>query len=98
MELRGDRSKAGTESDLEFVVTRDGERVKTEPYLGAGGHLVALREGDLGYLHTHPADHEADSDAVRFETSFPTASRYRLYFQFKHEGKVHTAAFTREAA
>lgn len=25
-----------------------------EPYLGAKGHLVALREGDLTYLHAHP--------------------------------------------
>ena len=34
---------------------RDGEPVAVEPYLGAGGHLVALREGDLAYLHVHPA-------------------------------------------
>jgi hypothetical protein len=98
--LRGARSTAGTESELEFVVTRAGRPVKTEPYLGAGGHLVALREGDLGYLHTHPAEHPATDghdDAVRFTTRFPTASRYRLYFQFKHQGRVHTAAFTRTA-
>ena len=96
--LRGDRPTAGTESDLDFVVTKDGRPVQTERYLGAGGHLVALREGDLGYLHTHPAEHAGDGGAVRFGTTFPTASRYRLYFQFKHEGKVHTAAFTRAAA
>ena len=35
-------------------ITRDGEPVETEPYLGAGGHLVALREGDLAFLHVHP--------------------------------------------
>ena len=33
---------------------RDGAPVETEPYLGAGGHLVALREGDLAFLHVHP--------------------------------------------
>jgi hypothetical protein len=99
VQLRGERSKATTESNLEFVVTRNGKAVQTEPYLGAGGHLVALREGDLGYLHTHPAEHDegSENDGVRFATTFPTASRYRLYFQFKHEGKVRTAAFTREA-
>jgi hypothetical protein len=99
VELAG-RSRAGAESELEFTVSRNGTPVKTEPYLGAGGHLVALREGDLGYLHTHPAGHDAGSreheDSVPFATEFPTANRYRLFFQFKVEGQVHTAAFTRD--
>jgi len=88
--------RAGREAELRFTVTRDGEPVRTEPYLGAGGHLVALRAGDLGYLHTHPADD--DAAAVRFATEFPSEGRYRLFFQFKHEGRVRTAAFTREVA
>jgi hypothetical protein len=74
---------------LRFEITRDGEPVRTEPYLGAGGHLVALREGDLAFLHVHP-----EGDAVAFETTFPTAGRYRLFLQFQHAGRVHTAAFT----
>jgi hypothetical protein len=74
---------------LAFEITRDGEPVRTQPYLGAGGHLVALREGDLAFLHVHPED-----DEVAFETQFPTAGRYRLFLQFKHAGRVHTAAFT----
>ena len=65
--------------------------IRTEPYLGAGGHLVALREGDLAYLHVHPEEH---GDAVSFMTEFPSEGRYRLYLQFKHGGRVHTAAFT----
>ena len=76
---------------LGFAITRDGAPVETEPYLGAGGHLVALREGDLAYLHVHPVDGEG----VEFETELEPDSRYRLYLQFKHEGKVHTAEFTR---
>ena len=76
---------------LDFEVTRAGERVDVEPYLGARGHLVALREGDLAYLHVHP-----DADRLRFEVEFPTAARYRLFLQFKVAGRVHTAAFTRE--
>ena len=81
--------------ELEFAISRDGKSVKTEPYLGAGGHLVALREGDLAFLHVHPSEHEG-SDAVAFETELPTAGRYRLFLQFKHEGRVHTVAFTQE--
>ena len=84
-------------SELRFAVTRDGETVHTEPYLGAGGHLVALREGDLAFLHVHPSEH-GDDDAVAFETEFPTPGRYRLFLQFKHEGRVHTAAFTQEVS
>jgi hypothetical protein len=80
-------------SELRFTITRDGEAVRTEPYLGAGGHLVALREGDLAFLHVHPND-----DAVAFEATFPTPGRYRLFLQFKHEGRVHTVAFTHEVA
>jgi hypothetical protein len=87
----------GAESELVFTVSRDGRPVETERYLGAGGHLVALREGDLGYLHTHPAA-SSDREGVAFETEFPSPARYRLFFQFKHEGRVHTAAFTREVA
>jgi hypothetical protein len=85
--------RAGRETELRFTVTRGGEPVETEPYLGAGGHLVALREGDLAYLHVHP---EGPGEAVSFMTEFPSEGRYRLYLQFKHEGRVHTAEFTQE--
>lgn len=78
---------------VSFEVSRDGRVVQTEPYLGAGGHLVALREGDLAFLHTHPSEH--GEGPVEFETEFPSPGRYRLFFQFKQGGKVHTAAFTR---
>ncbi len=88
-------AKAGEESELSFTITRDGEPVRTEPYLGAGGHLVALREGDLAFLHVHP--NEA-GEGVGFAATFPTAGRYRLFLQFQHEGRVQTVAFTQEVA
>ena len=34
--------------------------------------------------------------ASRSRPTFPTAGRYRLFLQFKHEGKVQTVAFTQE--
>jgi hypothetical protein len=86
-------AQAGEEAELRFAITRDGEPVRTEPYLGAGGHLVALREGDLAFLHVHPED-----DGVGFAATFPTEGRYRLFLQFKHEGRVHTVAFTQEVS
>ncbi len=80
--------------ELHFTVTRDGEPVRVEPYLGAGGHLVALREGDLAFLHVHPTTEAGE--AIAFEATFPTSGRYRLFLQFKHDGVVRTAAFTEE--
>jgi hypothetical protein len=98
--VSGDRSSAGSESELRFEVTRGGQPVHVEPYLGARGHLVALREGDLAYLHVHPVEAGSGSGEgpIAFATEFPTEGRYRLFLQFKHEGKVQTAAFTREVA
>ncbi|WP_019872926.1 hypothetical protein [Sporichthya polymorpha] len=92
---------AGEEAELTFTVTRNGGGVTDlEPYLGAFGHLVSLRSGDLAYLHTHPAE-EASGDQlggpeIRFGTTFPTAGLYRLYLNFAHDGEVRTAEFTVE--
>jgi len=89
--LDAGRARPGAEADLRFTITKNGVPVHTEPYLGAGGHLVALREGDLAFLHVHPMD-----DSVAFAATFPTEGRYRLFLQFQHEGRVQTVAFTQE--
>jgi hypothetical protein len=88
--LDAGHARPGEEADLRFTITRDGEPVQTERYLGAGGHLVALREGDMAFLHVHPTS----DDAVAFAATFPTEGRYRLFLQFQHEARVHTVAFT----
>jgi hypothetical protein len=88
---------AGEESELGFTVERRGVPVAVEPYLGADGHLVALREGDLGFLHVHPVEGGGPGEPIRFMTEFPTAGSYRLFLQFKYRGEVRTAAFTLEA-
>ncbi|UQN15707.1 hypothetical protein [Gulosibacter sp. ACHW.36C] len=90
---------AGTQSDLTVTVERDGEPVTTlEPYLAAYGHLVALREGDLAYLHVHaegdaPEDGVTAGPEIEFAAHAPTADRYLLYFDFQVGGQVHTAEF-----
>jgi hypothetical protein len=85
--------RVGQPTLLSFAVRRDGRPVEDlEPYLGAMGHLVALRRGDLAYLHVHPM---ADSNpaVIAFHAEFPTAGQYRLFLQFAHAGSVHTADF-----
>ena len=92
---------AGEEGDLRFTVSRGGTAVTDlEPYLGARGHLVGLRQGDLAYLHLHPSDGPtgdvAAAGGITFAGTFPSAGTYRLFLQFADEGAVHTAALTVE--
>jgi hypothetical protein len=82
------------ESEVGFTLSLGGETVRTDPYLGAAGHLVAIRDGDLAYLHVHPLDRAGDD--VRFAAEFPSAGTYRLFLDFAHGGQIHTAAFTVE--
>ena len=83
--------------EVRFTVFDDGRRVRDiEPYLGARGHLVALREGDLAFLHVHPESEASEGSDIRFAVEYPSKGRYRLFLQFKVDGRVHTAAFTRE--
>ena len=92
VELVGELA-AGAASDVRLRVSRAGEPVTDlQPYLGARGHLVALREGDLAYLHVHPEEAGPGPD-VPFVAEVPSAGRYRLFFDFRHDGVVRTASF-----
>ncbi|WP_433308990.1 copper resistance CopC family protein [Micromonospora sp. CA-269861] len=64
-----------------------------ERYLGAYGHLVVVREGDLGYVHVHPEPELVDG-TVKFWLTAPSSGRYRAFFDFQVAGKVHTAEYT----
>ncbi|MBD0417758.1 hypothetical protein H0H10_00910 [Streptomyces sp. TRM S81-3] len=92
--------RPGRASELKLKVSRDGRPVTDlEPYLGAYGHLVALRSGDLAYLHVHPNGEPGDGTTkpgpeISFTATAPSAGAYRLFLDFQHRGEVHTAAFT----
>ncbi|MET9878716.1 hypothetical protein ABZZ36_29390 [Actinacidiphila glaucinigra] len=96
----GGALRPGAERELRLTVAKEGREVTDlQPYLGAYGHLVALRAGDLAYLHVHPGGAPGDGDTapgpdVSFDATAPSAGAYRLFFDFKHEGRVRTAAFT----
>lgn len=97
--LTGDLTP-GRSTRLSLAVTKDGRPVTDlQPYLGAYGHLVALRAGDLAYLHVHPDGEPGDAGTasgpdIRFTTTAPSRGGYRLFLDFRHEGVVRTAAFT----
>ena len=95
--------QAGGESPLTLSVSKDGQPVTDlQPYLAAYGHLVALRGGDLAYLHVHPEGAPGDGETpagpdIDFVAHVPSAGTYRLYLDFRHGDVVRTAEFTVEA-
>ena len=90
---------AGTSSRLTLTVQRDGQPVTDlEPYLGAYGHLVALREGDLAYLHVHPDGGTTAGPDVTFSADVASPATYRLFLDFAHGGEVRTAELTATAS
>ncbi|WP_021595908.1 hypothetical protein [Actinomadura welshii] len=90
----------GKSTELTLTVSKDGRPVTDlQPYLEAYGHLVALRQGDLAYLHVHPDGEPGDGvtepgPGITFSAEAPSSGAYRLYLDFKHGGKVRTAEFT----
>ncbi|MPZ66736.1 MAG: hypothetical protein GEU83_14915 [Pseudonocardiaceae bacterium] len=95
---------AGSSSRLTLSVSKDGRPVTDlQPYLAAYGHLVALREGDLAYLHVHPDGAPGDGRTrpgpqIVFYAEVPSAGDYRMFLDFQHAGTVRTVAFTVAAA
>ena len=96
-----------TTDDLRVELERDGQRlsftayrgltdvpVVPEPYLGARGHLVAFRAGDLAYAHVHPAGE--DGATTTYEAELPGPGTYRLFLELQVAGEVRTAPFTLE--
>ncbi|MFF5291749.1 hypothetical protein [Paractinoplanes globisporus] len=89
----GAPSVRSTQPILISVAGADRQPAVLEPYLGAYGHLVVLRQGDLAYVHVHPEATLVDGK-VKFWLSVPSEGVYRMFFDFQVAGKVHTAAWT----
>jgi hypothetical protein len=93
-------AKAREPSMLTLSVSRGGKPVTDlQPYLGAYGHLVALRAADMAYLHVHPMGEPGDGVTapgpdIGFHATFPSGGDYRLFLDFQHAGVVRTAEFT----
>ncbi|MFI6234841.1 copper resistance protein CopC [Micromonospora sp. NPDC050784] len=84
----------GVTAPIHFQVSADPTiPAQLERYLGAYGHLVVVREGDLGYVHVHPEEELVDG-TVKFWLTAPSSGRYRAFFDFQVAGKVHTGEFT----
>lgn len=85
-------AKQGGEVKIALTVRKHGRLVTDlQPYLGAFGHLVAMRTGDLAYAHVHPNDYT--DGVVHFDAELPSEGRYGLFLDFRHGNSIHTATF-----
>jgi hypothetical protein len=101
-------STTASVDDLRVELERDGSQlsftafdaagaeVVPEPYLGARGHLVAFRAGDLAYAHVHPSGE--DGATTSYDAELPGAGTYRLFLELQVDGSVRTFPFTLEVA
>ena len=82
------------ENRLSFTAFRGDTPITPEPYLGARGHLTAVRAGDLAYAHVHPAGEDGATTA--YEAELPGPGTYRLFLELQVDGQVRTFPFTLE--
>jgi hypothetical protein len=86
---------AGSVSQLWMHVIRDDVPVTDlDTYLGNGGRLVILREGDLAYLQVRPLEGPRRDTTIGFEVEARSVGYYRMFMEFQHHGQVRTAEFT----
>ncbi|QRG70047.1 hypothetical protein [Brevibacillus choshinensis] len=74
------------------TLTFELDRSNLTPYLGAMGHVVILDEKAQNFLHVHPSDH----DEPVFETQFSKPGLYKIWAEFKQNGKVRAFPFVVE--
>lgn len=65
-----------------------------EPYLGALGHGVIISQDGQTYLHVHPMTEVGSGPEVMFHTKFSKPGIYKIWGQFKRQGKLLIADYT----
>lgn len=93
--LNGNDFKTNKTQHLEISIEKDGKKLiekDLQQYLGASAHIVMIGKVGKDFLHIHPV---SDSRFPVFaQTQIEKAGVYRMWAQFKIDGKVHTADFT----
>jgi hypothetical protein len=87
---------SGKEVMLGFDLKQNGKSITDlEQYLGALGHGVILREGNLDFIHAHPVEdiNTPQTGKVNFMVDFPEAGKYKIFTQFQKGGRVFTTDF-----
>ncbi|WHY59185.1 hypothetical protein [Peribacillus simplex] len=83
-----------TELGINKAVTLsfDTKGITPKPYLGALGHVVILDDKGENFVHVHPASEEK----TLFETKFDKPGIYKVWGEFKFDGKVNSYPFVIE--
>ncbi|MEK4012705.1 MULTISPECIES: hypothetical protein [Peribacillus] len=83
-----------TELGINKAVTLsfDTKETTPEPYLGALGHVVILDDMGEKFVHVHPTSEEK----TVFETKFDKPGIYKVWGEFKFDGKVNSYPFVIE--
>ncbi|KZB79160.1 hypothetical protein [Amycolatopsis regifaucium] len=84
---------------LRFAVRDPGGALVTavDPHLGANGHLTGFHTMLLSATHLHPVQPlgaRLVNGELAFHSMFSERGEYRLFLEFSHGGRVHTAAIT----
>lgn len=99
------------QQEITYVLTieRNGQAVTDlQPYLGAMGHSVILKEGTLDFIHTHAEEagmvgmeHGTTMGSasktgpnIEFTSTFPESGIYKIFTQFQHQDEIITADYT----
>ena len=88
VELNATTFEAGQDFSLQF----DTKGEVPEPYLGALGHVIILDENAEEYIHVHPAA----KDKTQFDTVIEEAGKYKLWAEFRFNGKVTAYSYVIE--
>ena len=72
--------------------TEDGRPlVNLEPYLGAGGHLLAVSEDLTEVVHAHASMDDLPGSLLTFDMTLPKPGAYAVWVQFQRFGETLTA-------
>ncbi len=74
------------------VLSFEIEGAEPEDYLGALGHVVVVDEGLEEFIHVHPREGEEPV----FEAHFSKPGMYKLWAEFKLDGKVYAFPYVLE--
>jgi Cu+-exporting ATPase len=94
--LENNHPEVGKDFELNFQLADSNTNepiTDLEQYLGAVGHVVVLSEDTEDYLHVHPVEEKARGPEAKFMTNFPRKGIYKIWGQFKRDGKVFTVPF-----
>ncbi|MEJ9230334.1 hypothetical protein LAV79_12760 [Peribacillus butanolivorans] len=73
----------------DITLSFDTKGITPEPYLGALGHVVILDDKGEKFVHVHPTSEEK----TVFETKFDKPGIYKVWGEFKFDGKVNSYPF-----